>query len=162
METSPWWTVDLEVLSAVSSVRVYNRRDCCSERLHNFEIRVGPYPELLENPARNALKLKHSSFATSCALLQHLHLFVASLEQQHKRRCARTHIFSLARTRTQVCATNISAPVDPFWVEVTCLEIGRYVSIRLHGAGKVLSLCEVQGVLLLLARSHALAYLQSF
>ncbi|NVJ17990.1 discoidin domain-containing protein [Myxococcus sp. AM010] len=36
----PWWQVDLEGVHAISSVVVYNRTDCCSERLQNFRVRV--------------------------------------------------------------------------------------------------------------------------
>ncbi|GMH42299.1 hypothetical protein BSKO_10218 [Bryopsis sp. KO-2023] len=38
---NPWWTVDLGASKIISRVRVSNRKDCCSERLTNFEIRVG-------------------------------------------------------------------------------------------------------------------------
>jgi len=31
-------------------VRVYNRSDCCPERLLGFEIRVGNDPNMLSNP----------------------------------------------------------------------------------------------------------------
>ncbi|KAI0208018.1 hypothetical protein LSAT2_007353 [Lamellibrachia satsuma] len=35
----PWWAVDLQSERLVTSVHIYNRVDCCSERLH--DIRVG-------------------------------------------------------------------------------------------------------------------------
>lgn len=37
----PWWRVDLGRDYYVSSVKIYNRVDCCGDRLRNFEIRVG-------------------------------------------------------------------------------------------------------------------------
>ena len=40
-ETNPWLIIDFEQPVFVSSVRIYNRWDCCQDRLNNFEIRVG-------------------------------------------------------------------------------------------------------------------------
>ena len=33
-----WWEVDLQTLSRVNEVRIYNRTDCCAERLSNFDV----------------------------------------------------------------------------------------------------------------------------
>ena len=43
--TDPWWMVDFQESRAISVVRVYNRMDCCPERLEGFEIRVGNSPD---------------------------------------------------------------------------------------------------------------------
>ena len=32
----PWWEVNLQATFSINSVKVFNRRDCCSERLSNF------------------------------------------------------------------------------------------------------------------------------
>ena len=37
---SPWWIVDLQNDFYVTSVVITNRRDCCSERLRNFEVKI--------------------------------------------------------------------------------------------------------------------------
>ena len=37
-EQSPWWEVDLGGLYDLDSVRLFNRTDCCSERLSNFTV----------------------------------------------------------------------------------------------------------------------------
>lgn len=39
-----WWQVDLEKESAVKKVIIYNRRDCCSERLNNMKVTVSNNP----------------------------------------------------------------------------------------------------------------------
>jgi len=39
-ELSPWWQVDLGALQPVGDVVLYNRTDCCSERLTNFKVLV--------------------------------------------------------------------------------------------------------------------------
>ena len=40
-EDNPWWRVDLGSSYLINRVDVYNRVDCCSNRLRNMEIRVG-------------------------------------------------------------------------------------------------------------------------
>ena len=42
------------------------------------------------------------------------------------------------------CATNVSAPRDPRWVEVSCQAEGRYVFVVVPGTNRSLALCEVQ------------------
>ena len=37
-EPQAWWQVDLGATAAVSSVEVWNRTDCCPERLSNFNV----------------------------------------------------------------------------------------------------------------------------
>ncbi len=37
-DNPPWWEVDLQALSRVDEVRIYNRTDCCAERLSNFDV----------------------------------------------------------------------------------------------------------------------------
>lgn len=40
-EAGPWWRVDLQETQPVRAVKVYNRADCCGNRLSGFEVRVG-------------------------------------------------------------------------------------------------------------------------
>jgi hypothetical protein len=40
IDTQPWWQVDLGKLSAIQAVQIYNRTDCCSERLADFYVFV--------------------------------------------------------------------------------------------------------------------------
>jgi hypothetical protein len=40
-EEDPYWYIDLEKEAAISKVTVWNRGDCCGERLRGFEVRVG-------------------------------------------------------------------------------------------------------------------------
>ena len=58
-EESPWWSVDLDRKLAVKSVTVFNRGDCCGDRLNGFEVKVGDeiILSLLDMP-RPFLKLK--------------------------------------------------------------------------------------------------------
>jgi F5/8 type C domain len=43
-ETNPWWQVDLASVRMVDQVEVYNRLDCCSNRLTNFHVILSPTP----------------------------------------------------------------------------------------------------------------------
>ncbi|MBG43242.1 MAG: hypothetical protein CL530_04670 [Aequorivita sp.] len=43
-EDSPWWEVNLLAKYKISSITIYNRTDCCPERLKNFTIRVSDQP----------------------------------------------------------------------------------------------------------------------
>lgn len=38
--TNPWWNVDLGDVYKISSITIFNRQDCCSNRLANFKIGV--------------------------------------------------------------------------------------------------------------------------
>ncbi len=40
MEQSPWWQVDLGKVYALTLVRIYNRVDCCGEKIATLEIKV--------------------------------------------------------------------------------------------------------------------------
>lgn len=40
----PWWEIDLGESWHIDNVRLYNRTDCCSERLSNFDILVSDTP----------------------------------------------------------------------------------------------------------------------
>lgn len=43
-ETNPWWQVDLGVAAPVREVVVWNRTDCCTERLSDFYVMVSDRP----------------------------------------------------------------------------------------------------------------------
>ena len=57
-EANPWWSVDLGGQKAVHAVRLWNRTDCCDQRLSNYHVFVAASPmagrslaELLADPA---------------------------------------------------------------------------------------------------------------
>jgi murein DD-endopeptidase MepM/ murein hydrolase activator NlpD len=39
-----WWQVDLGTINSIQSIRLWNRTDCCSERLSNFHVFVSDVP----------------------------------------------------------------------------------------------------------------------
>ena len=51
VNANPWTMIDFEQTVFVSMVRIFNRVDCCSELLVNFELRVGDSSTFSNNPA---------------------------------------------------------------------------------------------------------------
>jgi len=43
-EAHAWWQVDLGTLNTIQSIRLWNRTDCCSERLSNLHVIVSDVP----------------------------------------------------------------------------------------------------------------------
>jgi len=43
-ENNPWWQVDLGSIQQIGEIRIWNRTDCCSERLHDFYVFVSDSP----------------------------------------------------------------------------------------------------------------------
>ncbi|XP_035682150.1 uncharacterized protein LOC118419725 isoform X2 [Branchiostoma floridae] len=42
---NPWWRVDLGSSRSIGDVVIFNRQDCCSERLNPFQVHVGISPD---------------------------------------------------------------------------------------------------------------------
>lgn len=42
IEDNPWWQVDLAAVNYIDNITLFNRTDCCSDRLSNFWLLVGP------------------------------------------------------------------------------------------------------------------------
>jgi hypothetical protein len=50
-ESAPWWQVDLAEVQTVQRIEVYNRADCCAERLSNFYVFVSDVPFTSTDPS---------------------------------------------------------------------------------------------------------------
>ncbi|MGZ5434873.1 MAG: discoidin domain-containing protein, partial [Pyrinomonadaceae bacterium] len=37
-QQNPWWQVDLGAVKALGEIRIFNRRDCCSERARTLQV----------------------------------------------------------------------------------------------------------------------------
>ncbi|WP_010520909.1 galactose-binding domain-containing protein [Aquimarina agarivorans] len=48
-DANAWWEVDLGVVSQINNVQVFNRSDCCQERLQNFHVLVSNTPFITKN-----------------------------------------------------------------------------------------------------------------
>ncbi|XP_078692157.1 fucolectin-like [Branchiostoma floridae x Branchiostoma belcheri] len=49
-EANPSWWVDLGVSFHIKTVVIFNRQDCCKERLNPFNIHIGDSDQVSENP----------------------------------------------------------------------------------------------------------------
>ncbi|WP_405856193.1 alpha-L-fucosidase [Streptomyces sp. NBC_00090] len=50
LDTNPWWQVDLGSSQQVSTVKLWNRTDCCSSRLHDFYVFASDTPFTSTDP----------------------------------------------------------------------------------------------------------------
>ncbi|GMH43530.1 hypothetical protein BSKO_11452 [Bryopsis sp. KO-2023] len=97
---NPWWAVDLGASRKVTRIKVTNRGDCCSDRLNNFEIRVGDVKPLGDGSKDNSIQ-------------------------------------------NPLCSSGLIIGGGET-LEIVCTITGRYVTVRLPGNAKVLTLCEVE------------------
>lgn len=62
-EAQSWWQVDLGGINKITKVEIYNRTDCCSDRLRNFVIAISPNNmaglTLAQLKADPSVKLEH-------------------------------------------------------------------------------------------------------
>jgi len=60
-EPEAWWQVDLDGVYDIETINVYNRTDCCSERLSNFYVMVSntPFPAALDSAKSQANWSQH-------------------------------------------------------------------------------------------------------
>ncbi|XP_064643968.1 uncharacterized protein LOC135497905 [Lineus longissimus] len=53
LEDNPWLMIELPSVyskTIITNIHIYNREDCCGDRLSNFEVRIGNSPNLNWNP----------------------------------------------------------------------------------------------------------------
>ncbi|KAI8486963.1 hypothetical protein Bbelb_352230 [Branchiostoma belcheri] len=68
-ETDPSWWVDLGQSYKVDRVVIFNRRDCCQERLNPFNIHIGDSAQVSENPkcgGNHHIDVNQPSISVSC------------------------------------------------------------------------------------------------
>ncbi|CAH1264696.1 TMEM2 [Branchiostoma lanceolatum] len=49
-EDDPWWYVDLEGTFEIDRVVIFNRQDCCSNRINPFNLHIGDNSDVTSNP----------------------------------------------------------------------------------------------------------------
>ena len=52
LATEAWWEVDLQNTASISSVKVFNRTDCCTDRINNSYLLVSDTPFTSTEPGR--------------------------------------------------------------------------------------------------------------
>jgi hypothetical protein len=64
-ENQSWWQVDLGSVQSLSSVRLWNRADCCQSRLSNFYVFVSNSPFQSTNPTQTQSQTGVASYYVS-------------------------------------------------------------------------------------------------
>jgi hypothetical protein len=54
LEVAPWWQVDLGGPRSICQIKIWNRTDCCGERLNNFYVFVSDVPFVSTDPTTTA------------------------------------------------------------------------------------------------------------
>ncbi|HVK21266.1 MAG TPA: discoidin domain-containing protein, partial [Actinokineospora sp.] len=54
LDTNPWWQVDLGSSQAVGTIKLFNRTDCCADRLRQFHVFASDTPFTSTDPATTA------------------------------------------------------------------------------------------------------------
>ena len=62
-EVNPWWEVDLGTTSTINSIVIWNRTDCCSDRLNDYWIFVSDIP-FAATDTPEVLRLRARTFAS--------------------------------------------------------------------------------------------------
>ena len=73
LESDPWLRVELAPefqAGKITKIRIFNREDCCHERLHDFEVRVGNNSDINKNPICYRWKGGESGILKAINLMQ--------------------------------------------------------------------------------------------
>lgn len=66
-ENNPWWEVDLGGVCDISEIKIWNRTDCCWERLQNFYVMVSEAPISANSTSANQYAQGPLSFGSAAA-----------------------------------------------------------------------------------------------
>lgn len=64
-DKKPWWQVDLQVETPIQSVKVWNRADCCGDRLNGFQIFIS---NSSKTPRQNSSTLPEKELGLRCPM----------------------------------------------------------------------------------------------
>jgi hypothetical protein len=63
LDPNPWWEVDLGASTAVSSIAIWNRTDCCGSRLNDYWVFVSDTP-FLDTDTPTTLQNRPGTFSS--------------------------------------------------------------------------------------------------
>jgi alpha-L-fucosidase 2 len=61
-EASAWWLLDLGAVHSIAEIKIWNRTDCCPERLSNFYVFISSTPFTSTNLNSTLINTAVSSF----------------------------------------------------------------------------------------------------
>ncbi|XP_035663692.1 uncharacterized protein LOC118407334 [Branchiostoma floridae] len=170
VEEEPVWWVDLGQSYVVERVVIFNRQDCCAERLNPFHINIGDTPETsTQCGGDHQISLTEPSISVSCPGMQGRLVAVILPGTSRTLSLCEVHVFAVVIFNRQDCC---SEQLNPFnihigdsyemdanpmcggdhhigltqpSISVSCPGMqGQFVVILLPGTFRILSLCEVQ------------------
>ena len=116
-----WWQVDLGDVYDIDTIRVYNRTDCCSERLSNFAVMVASEPFPTQKDLSKALPQSTWSqkFSGTAGVKEEFR--VKSSGRYVRVQLAGTNYLSLAEVEVfgTPAQTPVVTPTEPETAEVT-------------------------------------------
>ncbi len=95
-QPQPWWQVDLGAVQQISSIQIWNRTDCCAERLANFTVFVSDQPFRYTDLNATLKQTGVSSYHTAAVANQSLSLRVNQTGRYVRVQLAGTNYLSLA------------------------------------------------------------------
>jgi RHS repeat-associated protein len=113
-EAQPWWEVDLGSITSIQTIDIWNRSDCCAERLSNFSVLVSdtPFSSTSLDTARNQVGV--SSYPVPGQAGRPTTLSINRSGRYVRVQLAGTGVLSLAEV--QVWGTP-STPRETVWVD---------------------------------------------
>ncbi len=104
IEAQPWWQVDLGSIANLNSISIWNRTDCCSDRLSNFYVFVSDVPFTSTNLNATLSQIGVSNYFTAGPAGTTTNLVINRTGRYIRVQLADTNALSLAEV--QIMGTN--------------------------------------------------------
>eukprot|EP00058_Branchiostoma_floridae_P019989 XP_002605479.1 hypothetical protein BRAFLDRAFT_92896 [Branchiostoma floridae] len=148
----PAWWVDLGQSYTIGRVVIFNRQDCCQERINPFNIHIGASSR---NPVTNPkcggdyeMDVNQPSISILCqGMTGRVVIFNRQDCCQERINPFNIHIGASSRNpvTNPKCGGDYEMDVNQPSISILCQGMtGRYVGVRLPGSHRTLALCEVQ------------------
>ena len=145
-EESPWLEVDLGAILPVGSVVIWNRLDCCRERLGYFELYLSadpPFAEAVAAPQEDFIDVcRRCHMDKTGDELHHHHCEVECMRPPPSPPSPPPPVSPPPRTK-ELCATGF-ADTASVQLVCSCVGVGKYVTLVLPGAERTLHVQEIR------------------
>ncbi len=115
LDAQAWWQVDLGSVSSISDVRVWNRTDCCSDRLSNFYVLVSDAPFSSTNLSTTIAQPGVSSYSVAGQAGSPTYVTVNRSGRYVRVQLSGSNYLSLAEVK--VFGVAGTPPAETVWVE---------------------------------------------
>ncbi|XP_034533074.1 pentraxin fusion protein-like [Notolabrus celidotus] len=101
--SSPWWKVDLKAVHRIRAVTIFNRQDCCPERLTQAQIKIGN-TNSPANPICGTISEVKASYTFHCGDMVGRYVFVHLPKVEH---------LQLAEVEVYASLEDVTTPPPP-------------------------------------------------